>query len=394
MPLVPGSRASFTGSGVVVTVTGSVLAAGGLDFASSGLATLTGTGSIVLGGSSSLARQIAVADGGHAVITPRIVGSDGFTKTGPGRLTITASSGVTGAVVVAGGTLSLGNGGATGSLSAAIRVDGGAVLAINRNNAVTLGNALSGSGSLVQMGPGVTTLTVANTISGTTVVQSGALRIEHPAALAASTAHVAGGRIVVADGVAARLAGLRIEAGVIDVAAGALSVAAGGIPKESLVAALTAGRGDGSWNGVDGIRSSAVAAQVAAGQFRSLGWIEEPDGAVRVAVAAAGDTNLDGLIDILDVGGFLASAAYDAGSPASWQDGDFNYDGIVDSLDVADLLMAGLLDQGSYGGSGQIVGVSAVPEPTVSYGTILTLTAAYGIVLRVGDCRRKRERRA
>ena len=79
-----------------------------------------------------------------------------------------------------------------------------------------------------------------------------------------------------------------------------------------------------------------------------VGYLVGGDGSLTVAFAASGDTNLDGVVDILDAGGLMASGAYDDGSAAGWSQGDFNYDGLVDVLDVIEMLGADLYDQGSY----------------------------------------------
>ena len=96
-----------------------------------------------------------------------------------------------------------------------------------------------------------------------------------------------------------------------------------------------------------------------------------------VTAAMAGDTNLDGTLDILDAAGFASAGLFDAGSLATWADGDFNGDGLVDILDAADFVTAGLFDAGDYTG---VAGrVAAVPEPmglaawAVGVGILLTL---------------------
>lgn len=365
MPLVPGSKATFSGVGVVATVSGSVLASGGLDFRTTGLATITGTGTIVLGGTGSAGREVAVADGSHALLGTRVFSTGGLTKTGPGRLTLSASTAIAGSVVISAGTVALGNGGATGSVEGTIRVDAGGVLAINRNNRVALRTPITGAGSFVQMGSGSTVMTVANSYSGGTGVQTGILRVEHASALASSRTTVSGGRLDVADGIVAEIAGLSVAGGVVDINAGGLSIAAGGIASESLVAALSAGRGDGSWTGASGIRSSAAASLVAAGESREVGWVERPDGSFFVAVAAPGDANVDGAVDILDASTFLVSGKFDTGLPADWEEGDFGFDGLVDILDAAAFINTGLFDAGFYNpSSSSSVGVAPVPEPT------------------------------
>jgi hypothetical protein len=66
---------------------------------------------------------------------------------------------------------------------------------------------------------------------------------------------------------------------------------------------------------------------------------------VTIAYAAAGDTNLDGVVDVIDIANLVASFN---GTGAGWSHGDFNYDGVVDQLDLADFLVTGLFDQGGY----------------------------------------------
>ena len=196
-------------------------------------------------------------------------------------------------------------------------------------------------------------------------VQAGILRVEHSSALASSRTTVSGGRLEVADGIVAEIAGLSVAGGVVEINAGGLSIAAGGITSESLVAALGAGRGDGSWTGASGIRSSAAATLVAAGESREVGWVARPDGSFFVAVAAPGDANVDGAVDILDASTFLVSGKFDTGLPAVWEEGDFGSDGVVDILDAAAFINTGLFDAGFYNSSSSsAVRVAPVPEPT------------------------------
>ncbi len=382
MPLVPGSRASFSGSGVVVTVSGSVVAAGGLDFSPTGLATITGTGTIVLGGTSQGGREIAVAAGAHALLGARVTGTGGLTKTGPGRLTLTASNGIVGPIVVSGGTLSIGNGGATGSLAGPVQVAAGAVVALNRNNRVALAESISGAGSVMQVGSGSTVMTVANTHTGTTAVSAGTLRLEHAGALASSPTAVLGGKLELADGIVASVPSLGVTAGVVDLRKGLLSIAAGGVGADDLVTALVAGRGDGDWNGGTGIRSSVVAAESASGALRTVGWAEQPDGSILIGYAVAGDTTMDGVVDILDIGELISSASYNTGRAATWRTGDFNYDGMFDTLDVAEFFTAGMLDQGDYRAAAASMAVAAVPEPRWPAAAIPLILGLFAIAHR------------
>jgi len=99
-------------------------------------------------------------------------------------------------------------------------------------------------------------------------------------------------------------------------------------------------------------------------EMRAVGWMDNGDGSMTVAYAAQGDTNLDWVVDILDVSNFVSSGKFGTGEPATWMDGDFNYDGVVDIQDVADFSATGLYGGGSYNSA---PGVVAVPEPAVGW---------------------------
>ena len=191
-----------------------------------------------------------------------------------------------------------------------------------------------------------------------------------PQVASGATATVAGERAV-------SMRGLTVASGGrLDVGRGSVTVATGTSPS-SLLADLLTGRGDGTWTG-SGITSAAVAADVAAGRARAIGWIEQADGGITFGYAAPGDTNLDGLVDISDVARFIASGLFDTGLPATWEGGDSNYDGLLDILDAGDFLLTGLYDAGRYpGGSGLAAsGVVAVPEPAAGWLLIAAAIAA------------------
>ncbi|MFM7206747.1 MAG: autotransporter-associated beta strand repeat-containing protein [Planctomycetaceae bacterium] len=318
MPLVPGSRATFAGSGVAVTVSGSVLAAAGIEVSATGLATFSGTGTILLNGTAAAGREIFVANGSQALVGARIVAANGLTKSGSGRLTLSAGNVISGSVAVAAGTLAVGN----------------------------------------------------------------------AAALAAAPLIVSGGELAINAGLGLTTPALTLAGGRVDLGTGMLTIAVGGMTADTLVAALIEGRNGGGWDGATGIASSAVAGFVSSGESRTVGWISNPDGSLSVGLTAAGDANLDGTIDILDIGQFLAGGRFDSALPAVWQDGDFNYDGVVDTLDLADFLSTGLLDQGSFGAAPAArSGVAAVPEPAFPPVALVIVGAGVAIVRRLAGRR-------
>lgn len=224
-----------------------------------------------------------------------------------------------------------------------------------------------GGGDVVFDGP--------NSHTGRTIVEQGRLVIARGTTLRSSTVSTAsGGAVVLAPGLEATVAGLDVSGGGrVDVADGRLTVTSG-LTSHETSAAIQAGRGDGRWTGGNGIVSAAVAAVVATDAPRAVGWFEPGDGSTTIAFAAAGDTNLDWTIDILDAAAFTGGGRYDSGLPARWQDGDFGHDGLVDVLDAADFIASGLFDTGSYHG---VAGVAVVPEPAPP---VLLVAAAVGLL--------------
>ena len=91
------------------------------------------------------------------------------------------------------------------------------------------------------------------------------------------------------------------------------------------------------------------------------------DGVLALQLAAPGDIDLNGMVDILDVSALLAADRFNSnsGSAASWSEGDFNADGSFDILDVGELINANVFDRGPYETAGSVVAAAAVPEPGI-----------------------------
>jgi autotransporter-associated beta strand protein len=136
----------------------------------------TTIGSLAGDGSVQLGSATLSTNGNNASTTFAgvISGTGNLTKAGTGSLTLTGANTYTGTTTISAGTLALGNGGTSGSLAGGPIVDNG-ILVINRSDAVTLANVISGTGSVRQNGSGTTTLTGANTYSGGTTVSAGRL---------------------------------------------------------------------------------------------------------------------------------------------------------------------------------------------------------------------------
>ena len=362
------------------------------------------------GASASLSTDIAVggsvAVGGAGGISlpGNLSGTASLTKIGAGRVTLAGTNSYAGPTTVASGTLAAASATAIpsasavsvatdatldlggysqtlGSLSGSGRVLAGGSLTVGAGNASSAFNGvIAGTGRLTKVGAGTLSLGGVNTLTGSTTVQQGTLQLANGAALASSRViPLAGGTLALTPYLQTTVGGLAPNAGgLTDVGSGMVTVA-GGLSAADMVTAIVTGMGDGSWNGTSGITSTVAATS---GGDRTVGWLDNGDGTVTFAFAAAGDTNLDWQVDIIDAANFLAGGKFDTGSPASWNEGDFTYDGVVDILDAASFLSNGLFDAGPYNPpAGQAGAIAAVPEPS-ALALVLGAVAAAGIAIR------------
>ena len=119
--------------------------------------------------------QISVNADSTLVLPDSYNGSINLIKVGAGTLTLTGTNGYTGGTTVADGTLQLGNGGTTGSITG--NVSNNSLLVFNRGDDVTFAGIISGTGALKQAGAGTLILTGANTYTGGTTVSGGTLQL-------------------------------------------------------------------------------------------------------------------------------------------------------------------------------------------------------------------------
>jgi fibronectin-binding autotransporter adhesin len=162
-------------------------------------------------------------------------------KDGAGTLTLSGANNYTGGTTISEGTLQLGNGGTTGSLSASSSIINNGTLAFNRSSAVTQGtdfaSVISGSGAVTTIGTGALTLGGNNTYSGTTTVATGGrLDVAQNANALGSTA---AGTIVNSGGQ------LRLQ----NVTIGAEALTISGTGQVASVGAIRGGSGSSTYGG-------------------------------------------------------------------------------------------------------------------------------------------------
>ncbi len=142
----------------------------------------TGTNTIDLNGlgngafSSPIAnfQTITKLDDGTWTLSGAVSGVTALNVT-QGTLILSAANTYTGGTTIAGGTLQLGNGGATGSIVGNV-LDNGA-LAFDRSDTTPFAGVISGRGTVAQIGSGTTILTADNTYTGGTTISSGTVQV-------------------------------------------------------------------------------------------------------------------------------------------------------------------------------------------------------------------------
>jgi autotransporter-associated beta strand protein len=144
-------------------------------------------------------RQITISNS-TLTVSGAISGSSfGLTKAGNGTLLLGASNTYSGATVINAGTLQIGSGSTTGSLSTSSAITNNGSLVFNRSNAIVQGtdfssSAIAGTGSLT-LNSGTLTLSSANTYSGGTTLSSGTIILNNASAIGTGALTITGGTI-------------------------------------------------------------------------------------------------------------------------------------------------------------------------------------------------------
>lgn len=197
--LLSGGVAGATWNGDIV-LTGGTSVNGTTEIANdtgNGPLTVAGTITGAITGGGALTLRGAGATTTNVLSASVNIGSTPLIKTDDGTWQITSSGNTWNGTTISAGTLSVGNGGATGELSGGGVTNNG-TLTVNRTGAITVTNAISGSGAIIKTGAGTLTLsgTTANTYSGATTISNGTLQLAKTAGVTA----VSGSSIAVGSG--------------------------------------------------------------------------------------------------------------------------------------------------------------------------------------------------
>jgi autotransporter-associated beta strand protein len=258
-----GANIAFTGAGGTATnniPTGTLTTVGDIEFrlgagaytlaadagsaGASGGTALTVNGSIINSSTATqtlntdlafAATRTIAANTGNITIGGAISGAGGLTKNGSNKLTITAANTYTGDTTINTGTLEIGSGSTSGSLSSSSAITNNASLVFNRSNDLTVSNTIGGTGNLTKSGAGTLTLSGSSNYSGTTTISVGALRATHANALGSTAAGT-----TVTSGAALELSGG------ISIGAEALSLSGTGISSGGALRNIS---GDNSYAG-------------------------------------------------------------------------------------------------------------------------------------------------
>ena len=176
---------NLTGTGTLTVQAGSLTLSGNGSYSgtttnASGATLKVGAG----GGSGSVGSGAVQNDGslifnrtGTLIHTAPINGTGTLTNQGSGTVALAGNNSYSGATTISAGTLQIGAGGTSGTLGTATTVTDNGTLAFSRSDNITNSVVITGTGSLVQQGPGTLTVVSTNTYSGGTIINGGSLQL-------------------------------------------------------------------------------------------------------------------------------------------------------------------------------------------------------------------------
>jgi len=137
----------------------------------------TGTRTFTFQGAGSTTISGALTNGSATIY---------LTKSGTGTLTLLGNNSYSGTTTISGGTLQVGNGGATGTLGTNNVANSGALI-FNSSAAVVAPTTISGSGNVAKLGSGTLTFSNANSYAGGTLLAQGIIQVNSNVAFGTGT---------------------------------------------------------------------------------------------------------------------------------------------------------------------------------------------------------------
>nr|WP_085043937.1 autotransporter outer membrane beta-barrel domain-containing protein [Ensifer aridi] len=236
-------------------------------------------------------------------LTGTIGGTGALTKAGAGTLVLTGTNSYAGGTTIGAGTLQLGNGGATGSITGNVLNNG--TFAFNRSNSYSFAGAISGTGAVEQLGSGTTILTADNSYTGATQVRAGTLIVNGDQSAATGLTTVEAG------GVLGGVGTIGGDVNVLD--GGALSPGNPGVTPGTLTI-----NGNLSLAATSALNYNFGQAGVVGGAYNDLTVVHGDlvlDGAITVAETPGGNFG-PGIYRIISYDGSLTNLGLSESSPA------------------------------------------------------------------------------
>ncbi|MES2920984.1 MAG: autotransporter-associated beta strand repeat-containing protein [Verrucomicrobiota bacterium] len=196
--VVSGASMTKVGAGKVTlagnnTYAGTTISTGILQVGAGGTIGTLGTGAVTNNALLTFNRSDS------ATVANAIGGTGAIDQQGVGTTIFTGANNYAGTTTISAGILQVGAGGIIGTLGTGAVTDN-ALLVFNRSDALTVANAIGGSGAIEKQGAGTTTLTAANTYTGITTVSAGTLVINGDQTSAIGAVTVAAGATLKGSG--------------------------------------------------------------------------------------------------------------------------------------------------------------------------------------------------